>query len=158
MKKWTYYLDNIEEMLIAALLPIMCIVVVFSTFFRYAKLPVMAWGEELARYLMIWIVFIGLGVGARRNAHFYVQAVIGLFPKRLQKYFEVFRIGIVVVFCIIIICLSFSIIQAQIKMGQISPSLHIPMWMVYLAIPVGCAFMVIRSIQYLYHALKDGND
>ncbi|MBF7082767.1 TRAP transporter small permease [Desulfallas sp. Bu1-1] len=155
MKKLIYYMDNLEEIIITILLPLMCIVVFLSTFFRFAKMPLMPWGEELARYLMIWIVFLGLGTGAKKNAHFFVQLIINLVPKTFHKYVNIFRIMIVVIFCSIILFLSLSIVKSQMVMGQISPSLHIPMWIVYLAIPVGCASMALRSIQYLIKELKE---
>lgn len=149
MKKLINFLDNWEENIITVLLPLMVIVVFLATFFRFVKLPVMPWGEELARYLMVWIVFLGLGTGAKKNAHFFVQILINAMPEFTHRYINIFRTAVVTAFCFIIILLSIQVIQAQIMMGQISPSLRIPMWIAYLAIPVGCATMIIRSIQYL---------
>jgi C4-dicarboxylate transporter, DctQ subunit len=147
MNKILKKLDNIEENLIAIILPLMCIVVFMATFFRYTKLLVIPWGEELSRYMMIWIIFLGIGTATRRNAHFAVGAFVDILPKTLQKYIAVLRTLIVIGFSVVIVVLSLKIMMAQMNMGQTSPALRIPMWTAYAAIPVGCALMIIRSIQ-----------
>jgi C4-dicarboxylate transporter DctQ subunit len=40
--------------------------------------------------------------------------------------------------------------------GQISPDLEMPMWIIYLAVPLGSALMCFRFIQALNHFLKTG--
>lgn len=147
MKKFLDFIDNLEENIITVLLPLMCIVVFSATFFRYTKLLVIPWAEELARYLMIWIIFLGIGTGAKRNSHFAVEVIVNSFPKSVKKYFLILRALIVSIFCFIIILLSINIMKVQVLMQQTSPTLKIPMWIAYLAVPVGCALMIIRLIQ-----------
>jgi C4-dicarboxylate transporter, DctQ subunit len=155
MNKILKKLDNFEENLIAILLPVMCIVVFMSTFFRYTKLLVIPWGEELARYIMIWIIFLGIGTATKRNAHFAVGAFVSILPKRLQKYISIIKILVVIAFSGIIVYLSLIIMNAQMRMGQTSPALHIPMWAAYAALPVGCTLMILRSVQNLFVELSD---
>jgi C4-dicarboxylate transporter, DctQ subunit len=149
MKKILKKLDNFEENLIAILLPLMCIIVFMSTFFRYTKLLVIPWGEELARYMMIWIIFLGIGTATKRNAHFAVGAFVGILPKALQKYIAVVKTLVVIAFSVVIVSLSLKIMMAQMSMEQTSPALQMPMWIAYAAMPVGCVLMIIRSIQNL---------
>ena len=73
---------SIEEAFISILLPIMCIVVFAGTVGRYTKLFTMPWGEELARYILVWIVFIGSAAAAREGAHFAADIVVALIPKK----------------------------------------------------------------------------
>ena len=40
--------------------------------------------------------------------------------------------------------------------GQISPDLEMPMWIIYLAIPLGSSLMCYRFLQVLWNYLKSG--
>lgn len=43
------------------------VVVLTAVFFRYVLNSSLMWGEELARYLSIWLVFLGLSCAHRRS-------------------------------------------------------------------------------------------
>ena len=150
MKKLSTYLDNLEENIITVLLPAMCLLVFASTFFRYTKLLIIPWAEELARYLMVWIVFLGVGTAAKKGSHFAVEVFVKAWPARVQKGFMIARFLIVTVFCAMVIKISITIAKAQMMMEQISPALKLPMWIPYSAIPIGCLLMIIRSAQQIY--------
>ncbi|KJS82883.1 MAG: hypothetical protein JM58_13835 [Peptococcaceae bacterium BICA1-8] len=152
MKKILGLLDNFEENIISVLLPLMCILVFMATFFRYTELIILPWAEELARYLMIWIVFLGIGTGAKKNRHFAVEVFVKAMPQATHKYFHIFKILVISSFLTFVIYLSINLMKVQIMMGQTSPALNIPMWVAYLAVPVGCGLMVFRTIE---HSVKE---
>ncbi|MFZ5644697.1 MAG: TRAP transporter small permease [Bacillota bacterium] len=157
MKSFLRFIDNIEQYIITILLPLMCIVVLFATFMRYTELLLIPWGEELARYLMVWIVFLGIAAGAKNNRHFGVEVFVRALPLRAQKYFLIFRTLVISAFLIFVIYLSLKLMGLQMKMGQTSPSLEIPIWLAYLAVPVGAGLMIIRNIQFTVNTFKNGN-
>lgn len=143
-----YFYSNFEEALIAILLPLMVVTIFVGTFGRYTGLFLLPWAEELARYLMIWVVFLGIGAGAKKNTHFVVEVLQLLLPKKFHKFLRIFTTVFVVFFMCVLIYCSYQLINRVMAMGQISPSLGIPIWSVYIAIPIGCALMAIRTIQY----------
>lgn len=155
MKKLLNFLDNFEERVLTMILPIMVIVVFLATFFRFTKLAIIPWSEELARYLMIWIIFLGIGAGAKKNQHFTVDNFVNAMPKSTHRAFFILRTALTIGFCITILILSGELIGKLQTMGQSSPALRIPMWIMYSAIPVGCILMVIRSIQFLIKRFKE---
>lgn len=142
-------LNNLEEYILIMLFPIMTIIVFISTMFRYFKLGAIPWSEELARYLMVWIAYIGASLGIKRNAHLGVEIVVNKLPEKLKIVSQYIRVAIILIFNLLIIIFSYRIMKHQINMGQISPALAIPIWMAYLAIPVGALLMFIRSIQII---------
>ncbi|WP_051534306.1 TRAP transporter small permease [Desulfitibacter alkalitolerans] len=155
MNKIAGFIDNFEENLIAILLPLMVLLVFAATFFRYTGLLILPWAEELARYMMIWIIYLGIGTGAKKNSHFAVEAFYKLMPQKTHKYFKILRTIIIIVFCTTVIGLSTKLIKAQMAMGQSSPSLGIPIWVAYLAVPIGCTLMALRSVQYIILQWRD---
>jgi C4-dicarboxylate transporter DctQ subunit len=97
---------------------------------------------------MIWLVFLGIAAAARKNSHFSVEVAFLLSPKRFHKYLRAFIMVMVVFFTTVVSGLAIKFVINLHKMGQISPSLGIPIWMMYAAIPIGCFLMALRTVQY----------
>ena len=150
MSRVKHILNNFEEILISVMLPLMVAVIFVGTMGRYSKAFLLPWAEELARYLMIWVVFLGIGAGAKRNAHFVVEVLMLILPKGLKKFLRIFNSLFVAAFMGTLIYYSKTLIERIMGMQQLSPSLHIPIWTIYIAIPVGCALMGIRTLQSCY--------
>ena len=146
MPRW---LDNIEEYILLVLFPLMVIVVFVATCVRYLTVMSLPWAEEVARYSMVWIAYIGASLGIKRNAHLGVEAVLLLLPQGTRKYFDYLRYLIIILFNFLIAYYTFQIIQSQISTEQVSPSLRIPMWFAYGAVPVGAVLMAWRCIQMI---------
>lgn len=147
-------LNNLEEYLMAFFLPLMCIIVFANTVGRYTGLLSIPWAEEAARYLMIWLVFLGIAAAAKKNQHFAVEVLFLLTPKGFHKYARAFILIMVAFFTGTVFILAIKFVMNLQKMGQVSPSLGIPMWVMYSAIPVGCSLMAVRSIQYFAKNFK----
>lgn len=155
MKKLFHFIDHFEENLLFFLLPFMCIVIFISTFCRFTKLLIIPWGEELARYCMVWIIFLGIGAAAKHGEHFSVTAVTGALPKNIQNILTVVRSLILVGFNLFVAWYCIIIIQNQMMMQQVTPSLKWPMWVIYAAIPVGSLLMAIRYTIHSVHEIRD---
>ena len=131
------------------LFPLMVIVVFVATCVRYLTVMSLPWAEEVARYSMVWIAYIGASLGIKRNARLGVEAVLLLLPQGTRKYFDYLRYLIIILFNVLIAYYTFQIIQSQISTEQVSPSLRIPMWFAYGAVPVGAVLMAWRCIQMI---------
>lgn len=154
MKRFWNFIDSFEEKVITIILPLMVIVVFMATFFRYTQLLVVPWAEEFARYLMVWIVFIGIGAGAKNNSHFTVDNFVRAMPRSTQKFFFILRTAIIVGFSIFMLFNASNLITRLKAMGQTTPALMWPTWVVYSAIPVGLTLLMLRTLQYAYKELK----
>jgi C4-dicarboxylate transporter DctQ subunit len=143
------WLDNIEEYILLILFPLMVIIVFVATCVRYLTVMSLPWAEEVARYSMVWIAYIGASLGIKRNSHLGVEAVLLLLPKGSRIYFDYLRYLIIILFNVLIAYYTFQIVQSQISTEQVSPSLRIPMWFAYGAIPVGAILMAMRCIQMI---------
>jgi len=160
VKKVLYILDNFEEKALTVILSIMVVIIFMATFFRFTKIMIIPWAEELARYLMVWLVFLGIGAGAKSNRHFTVDNLVNALPKSTHKAFFILRTTIIVVYCGIISYIGFGLINSLKMMGQSSPALRTPMWFVYSAIPIGLILMIVRTLQFVirkYSLNKDNN-
>lgn len=147
--------DNLEEYILMLLFPVMVIVVFVATMLRYLTDFPLPWSAEVARYVMVWLAYIGASLAIKKNAHLGVEIVVSLLPAELQKFFGYLRTALIILFNILVIYFTFQIIENQIATGQLSPALRIPIYWAYIAIPIGAALMIIRSIQAVLVPVKE---
>jgi C4-dicarboxylate transporter DctQ subunit len=147
-------LNNFEEYLLTLIMPLMCVIIFTNTVGRYTGLLSIPWAEEASRYLMVWLVFLGIAVAAKRNSHFSVQIIFLLTPKGFHKYANLFIMIVVTLFCLSVGALATKFVMNLHKMVQASPSLGLPMWTVYTVIPVGLILMAVRTIQFYVNNFK----
>ncbi len=148
-------IDNFEEFFLAILLPCMCAIVFINTVGRYTGLFSIDWAEESARYMMIWLIFLGISAAAKKNSHFAVGAVFMITPKKLHIPIRFFILLLVLVFTVTATVLGYQYAVRLAAMGQTSPALAIPMWVMYGTIPLGCCLMAIRSVQHFIEQLRE---
>ena len=156
MKNLLKRLNNIEEYLLAFLLPFMCITIFIATFCRFTNLFIITWAEELARYCMVWILFVGISAAAKKGEHFCVTAFTMMMPKKLQSALSVVRIFLMTGFTLFVGRFCIVILKNQMMMGQVTPSLHWPMWTMYTAVLIGTSAMLIRYTVYAIRELRAG--
>jgi len=147
MRVIKYLDDHIEEIFLIVLLTGMSLVIGLQVFMRYVMKSSLSWSEEIARYMFIWMVYIGISYGIKRERHVKIDAAVKLFPKKIQKYIFVLSDLIFLVFAIIIIIQSKNVAMTIFELGQISPGTGISMGYVYIAIPIGFTLVGIRLIQ-----------
>ena len=141
------FFNKFEEILVVPMLAVMSVTIILQVIFRYVVKGSLPWSEELARYLMVWVTFMGASIGVKRGAHVGVEALVSILPKKTQALFKYLVIVISIVFCCLVFYQSLIIVKTQFTNNQISPAMRIPMWWVYGAIPTGTFFWTVRFIQ-----------
>lgn len=134
---------SIGMFLLAAMTVILFIQVIMRRGFNNS-LP---WSEELARYIFIWLVYLGVSYGAKQIRHIKIEGALYLFPKLLRPYVILIGDLLFLAYAIIIIYTGYDLVQRQMALNQVSPALGIPLAIVYAAPVLGFAFTAIRQIQ-----------
>ena len=147
MEKYLKPLTWIENFLAVVTLGSVSIIIFCQVVSRYCFNYTPMWSEELSRYLIVWSIFIGVSIGVRKNQHIGVDALIRFLPHKLKVASEVLLnlIGIAVI-CVLVY-ISIGYIKDTIEYEQLSPAMRIPMYIPYIAMPVGLSLSVIRFIQ-----------
>ncbi|MGE4283672.1 MAG: TRAP transporter small permease [Clostridia bacterium] len=143
-KMFLNIVDRFEEIVGIILLAIMLIIMVIQIFSRYVLDMPLTWSEEAARYLFIWITFIGAGYGVKHQCHISMEALFNLFPKSMQRVTCIFVNLICVVFFIDLIPYGFRFMISQHMIESVA--MKIPMSYITAALPMGCTLIVIRII------------
>ena len=149
MKKTiVHFFDHFEEYALLVLFPLMVTIVFIATLSRYFNLFPMFWGEEVARYIMVYMAYIGAGLAMKNGAHVGVSFLVeSIKNPMVRRIFDGLRLGIILFFCGIIFYYIFQIINSPIFKIQTTPALFMPMWIPYTAVPLGMILISLRAIQ-----------
>ncbi len=149
--------DNFEGYCCAVMIAVMSIVVFLQVVCRFVLKASLPWSEELSRYLQVYITYFGTAYGIKTGAHLGIEAFTLLLPKKARKALAILVQVVSMGVCALIMKFGADIVAAQMVSHQVSPAMRIPMWTVYIAIPIGMGFCIIRYIIEIVHAIKNFN-
>lgn len=158
MKKFIKATDKLEEYFCCALLMVMLVILTYQVLLRFLFNSSNAWSEEVARYMFIWLVYVGSSYGFLKNAHIKIDVLMYVFPKGIRKYVK--KIGLIVLICFtaFVSVIGWKYTVSFYRIGQLSMGLKIKKAYVYAAIPVGFGLMTIRNICNLFSAEGTGEE
>jgi len=116
---------------------------------RYLFNSPLWWGEELSRFLSIWLVFIALRYTTRSKMHLASDGLIKKFSVKVQRTANF--ISFILTTILLVVMLWAGIKMVFITHMQNSASLRIPMSFVFIAIPIGCLLMLIEILIQFYN-------
>ena len=154
MKALRFLDENIEKMLCVIALALMSAVIVAQVFCRYVLNSSLSWSEELARYLFIWMIYIGISYGVKLDKHICVDAVYSFAPKSIKRYYAIVSYLLFLLFAVAMVYYGILVVGMQISSGQVSPAMGVPMQYVYAAPVVGFVLTAIRLVQKVIEAIK----
>lgn len=137
-------LAKIENVFVAVAIIASTSVLFINIILRYFFDANTTWADEFVRYSMIWIAFIGMAVCFRHNIHFGVDLFINSVSKPIKKYVKVYINLACILFVGLLVYFGFKLVIFSYQTGQITPSLQIKTFWVYLAIPIGALLSVIH--------------
>ena len=144
-KKPVKLFDAFIENLVFALSLGYVIVSFLQVLFRYVFNQSLSWSEELCRYLFVWTVFIGSGIGLYHRKHVNVDLLEKALPIHIRRYFI-----LCLDLCVIGFLVFFLIVGTQLalkNMTQLSPAMGIPLGYIYISIPFGSIVMLIYAVR-----------
>lgn len=154
MKVMKWFDEYAEISVCVVLMSTMTVLLAVQVFMRYVMGASLSWSEEIARYLFIWLIYLGISYGAREMRHIKIDAALDLFPRRIRPAIVILGDLLFLAFALYIVWTSWSVIERQMILGQTSPAVGLPMWIVYAAPFVGFAITAVRQIQTLIWRLK----
>jgi TRAP-type C4-dicarboxylate transport system permease small subunit len=125
------------------ILAAMAIMVFANVALRFTTDHSILWVEEVSRYLMIWLTFLGSGLVLRYGAHIGIDTLQERFPGAAPAVRVIIFVLLLGFFAAMVwLGVRYSILT----WGQTTPVLGIPIGAVYLAMPVGFALMIVHLL------------
>ena len=136
-------LIRVNRWIVIAILAAMASMVFANVALRFLTDRSIVWVEEVSRYLMIWLTFLGAGLVLRYGGHIGIDTLQERFPGFAPR----IRIAIFVVMLAFFgVMLWLGVRYAAFTWGQTTPVLQIPIGAVYLAMPIGFALMIVHAL------------
>jgi C4-dicarboxylate transporter, DctQ subunit len=152
MRLW----DRAEQTLIGLFgLGALC-VGLWSVFSRYFATELSSgWGDEVIVYLVVWGVMIAASQLVRLDGHVRPDLVLRLMAPGVQRWFEALNCLVAMTFCGGLVWYGWQIVNTSWMLDERSSTgLSFPMYLYYLALPVGAGLMflryAIRLVRYLF--------
>ena len=135
----------IEDWLSLAFFWFLGLCVFYQFFTRYVLNDSAAWTEEIARYLLICMVFVGIAAAVRRTRHIHVDFLYRLIPAKAGRAMSTVIDIMRIVFFAVAAGLT---IQMMMRMGSLQMTIiDLPMNSIYGICALGFAAAAIRSVQ-----------
>jgi C4-dicarboxylate transporter DctQ subunit len=143
--------DRIEETLVGLLGLIALVIGLLQVIGRYIDpARAISYAEEVIVYLVIWAIMIVSSQLVRRDGHVRPDLVLRLLPPQALRIVEIFNCLVAIVFCGALVWYGWEIVDTSLLINETSSTdLQFPMWIYYLALPVGSALMLVRYIMRL---------
>ncbi|ALS79525.1 TRAP transporter small permease [Planococcus kocurii] len=110
--------------------------------------------EEITINLFVLLTFVGTAVGVRRYGHLGFTLIFDHMNPLFRKVFIVFSTLMSLILFGVLLWYGLQMVMFQMDMGQKTPSLGWPQWILSSALPIGAFLCVIRTIQVGIEELK----
>lgn len=112
------------------------------------------WAEEYAKFAIIWMTFAGCGAAVREKAHMNISAVYDTIGKKGKFVLDVFVNLVGISFSAFMLWYGIRLTVKTFQTTQVSPTMMLPMWIIYISVPIGAALMIPRYIVILVGVIK----
>lgn len=132
-----------------ALIGVISVQIVSRVFFTSVS-----WTEEVARFLLIWITFLGAALAYQQGRHIAVTLLCDSLPSGLRRAVTCTGLLVVIAFLVMLAMVGWHYMGLQ--SFQKSPSLRISMGLVYAVMPVCAVLMAALSALDMFRLLRGG--
>lgn len=145
-------ISRIESIILAVGVLLMALNTVANVIGRFLFGESLFFAEEVNRILIVMITFAGLGYAARHGRHIRMSALYDALPTKVRRILMICIATITSGTMFFLGYFSFTYIQSIYNTGRVLPTMGIPLYLMYIWVPIGFA---ITGIQYFLTAIKN---
>ncbi len=146
------YLKKLVEVAVIFSSAAMTFMLIIQVFLRYVLRTSIPFSEELARYLMIWVVFLAAGLALKEDAHINIKVLVDRLRGRTRLWLNLVAQILLLAFLVLLMIETIAVLPYQ--RAQIILSMGISIFWFYLAIPVGCSIMILFLLPKMHEKVK----
>ena len=155
LETFSHRLNQWVERLVFVLGRAMALIVVLQVFARYVLNHSLFWSEELARYCLVWISFLGASVAYHDRAHPGVNLLFSRLTPAMERWLAVtvhlISLGLFSIMVVHGIKFAFFV------RFQITPALAISKWIIMGILPVSGAVFMVHGACFLINEIRVQN-
>jgi len=135
-------INKVTKYMTSGFLIVMVVIIFLQIVSRIVIQSSFSWTEELARFLMIWLTFLGAAFSFQHGAHIGISMLTDKLPKKVSAIITLL-VGILCsVLFVILTVKGFELVGKS--ANQTSPAMRIPMSYVYSVIPISGVLLTLN--------------
>lgn len=145
------------DYLIAMLFGATLVVITAQIVWRYVFNDSLTWTEELARYLFVWITFVGMALAIRDRTHIRVTLVVDQLPARLRRWLDMAQLALVTLFLCLLVGVGFQ--WVWLNTDAVTPALGMPLaYICYVALPLASLWGIFHAGRRFVRLMRSGEN
>ncbi len=152
LEKVSSFINKAIEYLLFGMGLSMTFVVALQVFFRYVLNQSLFWTEELARYMLVWLSFLGATVAYHRGVHPGIDVIFVKAPPGMRKAFALLVHAASMGLFVVMVVYGYQF--AYFVRLQITPALGLPKWVIMSIIPLSGAVFILHCLTLLLKTLR----
>ena len=147
MKQIRIKVNKIIERFLVLILVGMLLNVIWQVFTRFLTSSPSAFTNELARYLMIWLGILGAAYISGKQEHVAIDFFVKKLNNSLRRFIDRFVLFSILSFAFFVMIIGgINLVYITLKLEQYSPSLQIPLALVYSIIPISGLLIIFYKV------------
>jgi len=126
------------------------LIVCNQIFFRYVLKSSLVWSEEITRYLLVWLTFLGFSCNVKTDSLPRITAFISLFPIIIRRALRIFGRLCFLIVSLVIMWQGIKLVIQQISTGRTCSSLPLPIFCFTVAIPFAFLLSSIYLLKFIW--------
>ncbi|MDO5351758.1 MAG: TRAP transporter small permease [Succinatimonas sp.] len=139
------FLDKFLFSICIVIMTVLVIDVSWQVLSRYLVGEPSLYTDELARFLMVWLTFLGGAYMFGSDSHLSVNSLRDMMPAKMQNAIFIFTYLLIGGFAVLVMIMGSQRLILR-TLSQPSPSLGIPMGYFYSILPLSAAFIIIYML------------
>ena len=148
-------LEKVFRYTVMILLALMVVIVFANVVSRYYLHVSLAWSEEIARFMLVWLVFLGSFLAYIQDEHLGLDILVKRFPPLLRKSVAV-GANMLVIFALYAV-MEGGYLMMMANFDWLSAAAEIPQGYIYAIIPVCCGLMILQTLLKTYYIVTGKN-
>jgi C4-dicarboxylate transporter DctQ subunit len=145
-------IERVERFILAYGVILMAVVSIINVVGRNLLNTSLAFTDEISQILIILVTFLGIGYGVRHARHIRMSAVYDQLQGIPRKALMVIISLGTAVLMFVLTWYAAAYVYETATLGSVSPALRIPLYLIYLWVPVG---FLLGGIQYLLATVRN---
>ncbi len=145
-------IDKYLGYFLVLLMMVMTLDVLWGVLTRYLLGSQADWSEELARFLLIWIGLLGAAYAAGQKMHLAIDLLMPKLDENKQRSLTIFINSLIILFAFAVLVVGGSRLMYLTQLlGQLSAALRIPMYLIYMVIPISGLLVIYYKVHDLVY-------
>ena len=147
--------ENCERWLLLVLYTMIVITIGTEVVRRFVLSYSSIWGEEIARYAFIYLVWIGVSAAVRDRAHIRIDVLLHFLKPRGKAVAYLFGDFVMLGVALMALFYSYETLMISLKFGSVTHGLRISQAWFLAAVPFGFSLTCFRLLQSIHRDWTD---